>query len=194
MSAPLLKLILLGGLLLAGSATAQSTRRGPRAPPAAAAEGSSALAPPAEHRMLPLRTRVGVLAGFSMQKTDLLIGATYDFGPLISRVRMVGDLSVGLRLTEISVVPMVGVHLPLELKGLPGLELYGGLLAGANVTFLRGSVALALPVRFAIGFQYKLGDGLGIGLEGSAEVGPLVAPFSYTYAAGQFGVTVGWAL
>lgn len=182
--------LLLASLLSSDPASAQSARRPSRNGPA----GSSAIAPPSAQRMLPLRTRVGVLAGFSMQKTDLLVGVTYDFGALVSRVRLVGDLSVGLRLTEITLEPMAGIHLPIELKALPGLELYAGALVGANVTFLRGSVALALPIRFAIGMHYRLEGGLGIGLEGSAETGPLVAPFSYTYAAGQFGVTVGWAL
>ncbi|MBI3184102.1 MAG: hypothetical protein HYZ28_18370 [Myxococcales bacterium] len=133
------------------------------------------------------RGRVGLFGGVAMQKTDLELAAGYDFMPVGERLRLVGDLTLGLRTTEITLEPMAGVRLPLPLRNTPKLELYLAGLAGFNLTFLRGSTALAVPFRVASGVAYELRPGLGLGCELSVEVGPLMAPFADAYAAIHFG-------
>ncbi|MHB8876205.1 MAG: hypothetical protein ACYC8T_21145 [Myxococcaceae bacterium] len=167
-------------LLLAGLASAQ--------------EGTSVqgqvLRSPTRER--PLRLRLGLVGGLSMQKTDIELAAGYDFAKLSERFRLAGDLTVGLRTTEISIIPMAGLRIPFELRAAPKLSPYAGGLAGFNLTFLRGSTALAIPVRFVLGGHYEVRDDLAVGLELGLEAGPLVAPFSAMYGAAHFGAVVAW--
>ena len=130
----------------------------------------------------PLRLRLGILGGLTMQKTQLELGAGYDVFKLGERLRLVGDLTVGLRTTEVTFEPMGGVRIPFKV-GQDRVELYGAALFGFNLTFLRGGTALAFPMRIAGGMHYELRPGMGIGGEMSLETGPLFAPFFHGYAA-----------
>lgn len=142
----------------------------------------------------PLRVRVGVLAGLAMQKTDFELGAAYDFAPVLKRFRLVGDLAFGVRSTEMTLEPMVGLRLPISFRAAPKFDPYVQALAGLNLTFLRGSTALAVPFRFSFGGEYEVTRGVGLGAEWSFEVGPLMAPFAEVYAAVHVSVLVAWSL
>ena len=141
----------------------------------------------------PFRARVGILGGMFMQKSQFEIAAAWDFARVAERLRLVADFTVGLRFTEVTLEPMVGVRLPFELKKLPKLEPWIGALIGVNVTIMRGGTALSLPIRLVAGLHYEVVDNLSLGVEVSGEFGPLVAPFAAGYAALHVGAVAAWA-
>lgn len=143
---------------------------------------------------LAMRARLGILGGLAMQKTQFALGLSYDLLELTPALRGVVDLTVGLRTTELTLLPMVGVRLPLQLRAGLGLELYASGLVGMNVTFLRGGTGVAIPFRAAAGAHYQAMKGLAVGMELGMEVGPLVSPFAATYGAVHFGVMAAFAL
>lgn len=158
------------------------------------AVSTSVEAAPRVVREKQLRARLGLFGGVAMQKPQLELGVGYDFVPIASRLRLVGDLTVGLRSTEVTLEPMVGLRLPIALNNTPKLEPYVAGLAGVNLTFMRGGTALSVPIRGAAGLHYQVLAGLGIGAEVAVEAGPLVAPFSDVYAAIHFCAMAAWAL
>lgn len=141
----------------------------------------------------PFRARVGLFGGMVMQKPQFEVALAWDFARLTDRLRLVADVTVGLRPNELTLEPMVGVRLPIELKKLPKMEPWVGALLGANFTFMRGGTALSLPLRLAAGLHYEVVTNLSLGLELSAEFGPLVAPFAAGYAAMHIGAVAAWA-
>ncbi len=141
----------------------------------------------------PFRARLGLLGGLAMQKSQFEVAVAWDFAKIAERLRLVADFTVGLRFTEITLEPMVGVRLPFELKKLPKLEPWIGALVGINLTFMRGGTALSLPLRLVAGLHYEVVDNLALGLEVSGEFGPLVAPFASGYGAMHVGVVAAWA-
>ena len=141
----------------------------------------------------PFRARVGLLGGMLMQKSQFEIALAWDFAKIFERLRLVADFTVGLRANEVTLLPMVGVRFPIELKNLPKMEPWVGALVGVNLTFMRGGTAMALPLRLAAGLHYEVVANLALGLEVSGEFGPLVAPFADGYAAMHAGVVAAWA-
>jgi len=141
-----------------------------------------------------LRVRVGMLSGMAMQKNQFEVGVGYDFAALTQRLNLLGDLTAGLRFTEVTVEPMVGVGLPITFRAVPKLHPYVAGLVGLNVTFMRGGTSMATPLRLTAGLQYDIAQRLGLGLELSLEAGPLWAPFFDTYAAAHLTVVGAWSL
>ena len=166
----------------------------PPSEPAAAPSSSSVSVtltePTAADR--PWRVRAGVLAGVVMQKTQAEIGVAYDFARAHKLVRLVADFTFGFRTTELTLLPMVGVRFVLPLQS-SKVEVWMSGLIGANLTFLRGSTAVALPFRMAAGVTYRVADKLAVGGEASVEVGPLVIPFVASYAAGHVTALAAWS-
>ena len=141
----------------------------------------------------PFRARAGLFGGMAMQKVQFEVGLAWDFARLTERLRLVADVTLGLRPNELTLEPMVGVRFPIEIKKQPQLEPWVGALLGANLTFMRGGTALSLPLRLSAGLHYEVVTNLGLGLEVSAEFGPLVAPFAAGYAAVHVGAVAAWA-
>jgi hypothetical protein len=138
------------------------------------------------------RFRLGLLGGLSMQKTDFELAASSEFLKLGEKVRLVGDFTLGLRTTEVTLEPMAGIRVPISLPKAPKLDLYFEALAGLNATFGRGFAALAIPFRVGTGMDYQVASGLGVGFALGLEAGPLVAPFSAPYGAVHFGAMLAW--
>lgn len=163
------------------------------APPPEVASSSSGIGI-GRDKGYPLRVRLGVLGGLSMQKTQAMVGASYDVLTVAKRFRVVGDLTIGFRAHEVTLLPMAGVRLPFDLKRVPKLEPYVAALVGVNLTFMRGGVGMAVPVRMSLGAHYEVLPSISVGGELSTEVGPLVAPFADTYAALHFSGLVAFKL
>ena len=164
-------------LLLLLAATGTSAGEAVSPPPVVTAP-----APPTTGKSeRPFRVRLGVLGGAAMQKTQFELGGAWDFFKLSSiaklpgRLRLVADFTVGVRPTEISLIPMAGARLAVPIGTAP-FEVAVGVLGGANLTLLRGSTAVAIPFRLLASGQYLIGDALGAGLEVSFDVGPLKEP------------------
>jgi hypothetical protein len=175
-------------------AATQALAESPAKPPSDPKAVSTSVEAPRAVREKQLRARLGLFGGVAMQKPQFELGAGYDFLPIASRLRLVGDLTVGLRSNEITLEPMVGLRLPFALNNAPKLEPYVAGLAGFNLTFMRGGTALSVPIRGAAGLHYQVLAGLGVGAELAVEAGPLVAPFSDVYAAIHFCAMAAWAL
>lgn len=141
-----------------------------------------------------LRIRAGLLGGVVMQKPQFSLGVGYDAAKVGKLFRLVVDFTFGVRPNEVTLEPMVGLKLPLPISAAPRLDLYVQGLVGANVTFMRGGTSMALPLRLGVGATYEITRNFGAGAELSYEMGPLVAPFTWTYAALHFGLMVGWAI
>lgn len=141
----------------------------------------------------PWRVRAGVLAGMVMQKPQAEIAVAYDFARVHKLVRLVADFTFGFRTTEFTLLPMVGARFVLPIPS-SRVEVWVSGLVGANLTFLRGSTAVALPFRMGAGVTYRVLDKLAVGGEASVEVGPLVIPFIATYAAGHVTALAAWSL
>lgn len=175
-------------LLLTAGMEAAAQDRGKRS------EGQRVPAARGGGKQLPLRARLGILGGVAMQKTDFALGVGYDLRELPLGLRLVADLTLGLRPTEITLEPMVGVRLPLALSANLPLEVYVAGLAGVNLTLLRGGTGVALPVRIATGAHYQAVKGIGFGMELALELGPLIVPFAATYAAVHFNFVAAFEL
>lgn len=175
-------------LLLTTGVEAAAQDRGKRT------EGPRVQADRGGGKQLPLRARLGVLGGVSMQKTDFALGVGYDLRELPLGLRLVADLTIGLRLTEITIEPMVRARLPFALSAGSPLEVYLAGLAGVNLTLLRGGTGVALPLRIATGAHYRAIEGIGLGVELALELGPLIIPFAATYAAAHFNLVAAFEL
>lgn len=140
----------------------------------------------------PWRVRAGVLAGVVMQKTQGELGVAYDFARVHKLVRLAADFTFGFRATELTLLPMVGVRFVVPIQS-SKVEVWVSGLIGVNVTFLRGSTAVAFPVRLGAGVTYRILDKLAVGGEASVEVGPLVIPFTASYAAGHVTALAAWS-
>jgi hypothetical protein len=176
---------------LLAAAPAASPKPAP-APAPVAVKTTSLEAAPLTSSEKKVRFRLGLLGGLSMQKTDLELAAGYDFLKLGEKLRLVGDLTVGLRPTEVTFEPMAGVRVPIALAQAPKLDLYFEALAGVNLTLLRGGVGVAIPFRVGAGVDYQVAPGLGVGCALGLEAGPLVAPFAAPYGAVHFGAMLAW--
>lgn len=173
-------------LLAALPSFAQETISSPGAPGAPSAGFSG--------REKNLRVRAGLLGGMVMQKPQFSLGVAYDAARLGKLFRLVLDFTFGLRANEVTLEPMIGVRLPLPIQSVPRLDLYAQALVGANLTFMRGGTAMALPVRLGAGATFEVTRNFGLGAELSYEMGPLVLLFTWTYAALHFSLMAGWAI
>ncbi len=142
---------------------------------------------------LPWRVRAGVLAGVAQQNTHAQLGIAYDFARVHKLVRLLVDMTFGFRPGEVSLIPTAGARfiLPLQVQK---LEAWVGGLVGLNITFVRAGANVAVPFRIATGAVWKVTDRLGLGLELSAEVGPLIVPVTATYAAAHAAAVMAWSM
>jgi hypothetical protein len=186
----------MNALLLSVLLAANAPDAAPPPPPPSSSVGTGTSTsvtltePTAQDR--PFRAHLGVLAGVVMQKTQGEIGVAYDVARINKLVRLVADFTFGFRSTEMSLIPMGGVRFVLPIQS-TRVEVWVAGLFGANITFLRGSTALSLPLRAAAGMHYRVSEKLAVGGEASVEVGPLIAPFVASYTAGHVTALAAWS-
>lgn len=140
----------------------------------------------------PWRVRVGVLAGAISQNTELELGIAWDFLKPHPLVRLVVDFGVGIRPSEVSLLPMAGARFLLPLK-VNKLEVWLAGLVGGNISFRPGQTYFSVPFRFGAGATWSLKDNFALGIELSVDVGPLLAPRVATYAAGRVAAVAAWS-
>ncbi len=141
-----------------------------------------------------LRVRLGVLGGLNMQKTDVELAASLDLLTLATRLKVFGELALGVRPLEASLIPSAGVRYQISIPSSPKLHPWVSGSAGVAVTFMRGGVAMAIPISLGVGGVYEVSPKLGVGLDLGVSVGPLLAPFSDLYASVHGGLCGTWSL
>lgn len=149
----------------------------------AGAEPAAATAARPDRDRPVVRARIGILGGLSMQKTDLLLGASYDpsmagFG----RMAPTADLVLGLRPKEFTLEPMVGLRYTHRTQATK-FDATAAALAGLNLTFMRGTTAVALALRLGGGVTYWATPRFGFAMDLALEFGPGLVPYVYPVAA-----------